>query len=254
MRIFDITRNGAKPLNWPLARWPRDLISGSASLQARVEALTSRLEPASAGGTAWALLKPRVSRYNQIVPKTSPATKHAHLVAVAADWLRYRYGCGIVLSEQYCATGEVPDVIGWKASCQSVLVECKVSRADFLADAHKPCRSHPEESLGSKRLYLAPAGMIAPHELPKHWGLLECKGREVQLAVKPGRTDLRSPAGLMKEMNLLLASLRRVEVRIEPQTITDFLKWKNRMADYNGGRLPEGITTLEQETNPYLEQ
>ncbi len=39
----------------------------------------------------------------------------------------------------------------------------------------------------------------------------------------------------MKEMNLLLASLRRVEVRIEPQTITDFLKWKNRLAEYNGG-------------------
>ena len=175
------------------------------------------------------------------MPKTSPATKHAHLVALAADWLRYRYGCGIVLSEQYCATGEVPDVIAWKASCQSVLIECKISRADFLADAQKPCRSHPEEALGSKRLYMAPAGMIAPNELPKHWGLLEAKGRDVQLIVKPGRIDLRSPIGLMKEMNLLLASLRRVEVRIEPQTITDFLKWKNRMADYNGGRLPEGI-------------
>ncbi len=36
-------------------------------------------------------------------------------------------------------------------------------------------------------------------------------------------------------MNLLLASLRRVEIRIEPQTITDFLKWKNRMQQYNGG-------------------
>jgi hypothetical protein len=50
-------------------------------------------------------------------------------------------------------------------------------------------------------------------------------------------------------MNLLLASLRRVEVRIEPQTITDFLKWKNRMARYNGGMLPQG---LERESNLYL--
>ena len=74
----------------------------------------------------------------------------------------------------------------------------------------------------------------------------------MQLVVKPGRIDLRSPIGLMKEMNLLLASLRRVEVRIEPQTITEFLKWKNRMADYNGGRLPEGIAEPEQEPNPYL--
>ena len=56
----------------------------------------------------------------------------------------------------------------------------------------------------------------------------------------------------MKEMNLLLASLRRVEVRIEPQTITDFLKWKNRLAEYNGGRLPEGIAAPEEEQNHYL--
>jgi hypothetical protein len=186
------------------------------------------------------------------VPKTSPETKHAQLVVRAADWLRCRYGCGIVLSEQYCATGEVPDVIGWKASCQSVLVECKVSRGDFLADAGKPFRLHPEDALGGRRLYCAPAGMIAREELPKHWGLLECKGREVELAVKPGRVDLRSPVGLMKEMSLLLASLRRVEVRIEPQTITEFLKWKNRMADYNGGLLPEGIAAQEDEVNEYL--
>ncbi len=187
------------------------------------------------------------------MPKTSPEIKHAHLVSRAAHWLRCKYGCGIVLSEQYCATGEVPDVLGWKASCQSVLVECKVSRSDFLADAHKACRLRPEEGLGSKRLYIAPGGMIAPGELPKHWGLLECTGREVQLVVKPARADLRTHIGLMKEMNLLLASLRRVEVRIEPQTITEFLKWKNRMAEYNGGRLPEGITGREEECNPYVD-
>ena len=42
-------------------------------------------------------------------------------------------------------------------------------------------------------------------------------------------------------MNFLLASLRRVEVLIEPQSITDFLRWKNRMAEYNRGSLPEGF-------------
>jgi hypothetical protein len=46
--------------------------------------------------------------------------------------------------------------------------------------------------------------------------------------------------------------LRRVEVRIEPQTITDFLKWKNRLAEYNGGKLPEGITSAADEANPHL--
>jgi hypothetical protein len=74
----------------------------------------------------------------------------------------------------------------------------------------------------------------------------------VHLTVKPGRVDLRSEVGLMKEMNLLLASLRRVEVRIAPQTITDFLKWKNRLAEYNGGCLPEGIAASADELNRHL--
>jgi hypothetical protein len=64
---------------------------------------------------------------------------------------------------------------------------------------------------------------------------------------------LRTAAGLRYEMNLLLASLRRVEVRIEPQSITDFLKWKNRMAEYNRGNLPEGLTSSEEELNVFLE-
>jgi hypothetical protein len=54
-------------------------------------------------------------------------------------------------------------------------------------------------------------------------------------------------------MNLLLASLRRVEVRIEPQSLTEFLKWKNRMADYNGGALPEGILPAAEEANVFLD-
>ena len=184
--------------------------------------------------------------------RASSEAKHAQLVERAVGWLRYTYRCGIILSEQYCSSGEVPDVIGWKGSCQSVVVECKVSRSYFLADATKPFRLKPEEGLGSRRFYMAPAGLIAREELPRHWGLLECKGRQVQMSVKPGKQDLRSTVGLMKEMNLLLASLRRVEVRIEPQTITEFLKWKNRLAEYNGGRLPEGVTAPDEEQNHYL--
>jgi hypothetical protein len=84
--------------------------------------------------------------------------------------------------------------------------------------------------------------------------LLECSGREISIAVKPRRQSQRTEVGLKWEMNLLLASLRRVEVRIEPQTITDFLKWKNRLAEYNGGKLPEGIVAPEAENNLHLPQ
>ena len=177
---------------------------------------------------------------------------HARLVMHAVAWLRRHYKCGIILSEQYCATGEIPDIIAWKGFCKSVLVECKVSRADFLADAAKPFRLIPKDGMGSQRFYLAPTGIIRAEELPRHWGLLELRGRDVRMTVKPGRADLRGEVGLRKEMNLLLASLRRVEVRIEPQTITDFLKWKNRLAEYNGGCLPEGIAAPADEQNLHL--
>jgi hypothetical protein len=177
---------------------------------------------------------------------------HAFLVARACEWLRTKYRCGVILSEQYCATGEVPDAIGWKGKCHSVVIECKVSRADFLTDKSKPFRSRPEEGLGCERFYLAPAGIIKPEELPTGWGLLEWSQRCVKVAHKASKKSLRSELGLMKEMNLLLASLRRVEVRIEPQTITEFLKWKNRLADYNGGVLPAGVTPVNQESNPHL--
>ena len=178
---------------------------------------------------------------------------HQQLVRMAEQWLRRKYRCGIVLSEQSCASGETPDVIGWKHTCRSVLIECKVSRADFLADREKPWRKQPETGMGCERFYLAPRGLIRPEELPKAWGLLEVQGREINVIVKARRQSQRAEAGLKWEMNLLLASLRRVEVRIEPQTITDFLKWKNRLAEYNGGSLPEGVMPPEDEPNVHLE-
>ena len=162
-----------------------------------------------------------------------------------------RYRCGVVLSEQACVSGEMPDAIGWKDACHSVLVESKASRADFLADRDKSFRRKPEIGVGSERYYLAPRGLIRVEELPVGWGLLEVSGREME-RVKTSAKNLRSAIGFQYEMNLLLASLRRVEIRIEPKSITDFLKWKNRMAEYNRGRLPEGLVAEEEEANGFL--
>jgi len=146
----------------------------------------------------------------------------------------------------------MPDAIGWKKKCHSVLVECKASRPDFLADAAKPWRLHPETGVGAERYYLAPGGLLQASDLPDGWGLLEVAGREIE-TVRRSAKNLRSAIGFQYEMNLLLASLRRVEVRIEPQSITDFLKWKNRMLEYNGGALPEGLVSAGKEENLFLE-
>jgi len=176
---------------------------------------------------------------------------HAQLVEKAVRWLR-AYRCGVVLSEQACVSGEMPDAIGWKRACHSVLVECKVTHADFLADRAKPFRQKPEKGVGSERFYLTPPALVSLDELPAAWGLLECRRGRVEM-VQPSAKNLRTAIGFRYEMNLLLASLRRVEVRIEPQNITDFLKWKNRMVEYNRGTLPEGLTTAEEEMNVFLE-
>jgi hypothetical protein len=176
---------------------------------------------------------------------------HAQLVERAVRWLRW-YRCGVVLSEQACVSGEMPDAIGWKQASHSVLVECKVTRGDFLADRGKPFRLKPEKGVGSERFYLTPAGLVKLEELPAGWGLLELRRGRVEM-MRASEKKLRTGVGFCYEMNLLLASLRRVEVRIEPQSITDFLKWKNRMAEYNRGALPEGLTAAEEEMNEFLE-
>jgi hypothetical protein len=146
----------------------------------------------------------------------------------------------------------MPDAIGWKRAHHSVLVECKVSRADFLADRAKPFRLKPQQGVGCERFYFTPPALVKVEELPPGWGLLEYRHGRIEM-IHASQKDLRTATGFRYEMNLLLASLRRVEVRIEPQSITDFLKWKNRMAEYNRGALPEGLTSAADELNVFLE-
>ena len=112
---------------------------------------------------------------------------HAKLVEAAIAWLR-RYRCGIVLSEQGCSSGEMPDAIGWKGKCHSVLAECKLSRADFLADREKQWRMDPEIALGCERYYVAPRGLLRPEEMPEGWGLLEFGGGNSSSATGRRRT------------------------------------------------------------------
>ena len=147
----------------------------------------------------------------------------------------------------------MPDAIGWKRACDSVLIECKLSRSDFLADCDKPFRRSPELGVGCERFYLTPRQLLNPKELPAGWGLLESVGKTVEVMKRSAR-NLRCSIGFQYEMNLLLASLRRVEIRIEPQTITEFLKWKNRMLEHNGGVLSEGMVATDDEPNQFLEK
>lgn len=108
---------------------------------------------------------------------------HRDLCDLAVRWLKRPnsaggHGCLFAVSEARPeGLGECPDAIGFRAGWAdgSVLVECKVSRSDFLADKAKPHRQ--AGGMGTWRYYMAPEGIIAKDDLPPQWGLLLVNGR-----------------------------------------------------------------------------
>lgn len=149
----------------------------------------------------------------ELGPGDVPLPSHAELCERAVRWLRKSVGCGVVVSEMVSATGEVPDAIGWRYG-RSILVEAKVSRADFFADQKKPWRRMPERGMGDWRFYLAPAGMLQKNEIPVGWGLLEVAGKQVRRvhAVPQGNCWPEPPqlGNKLAETILLCSALRRV--------------------------------------------
>jgi len=132
---------------------------------------------------------------------------HSDLVKIAQKWLRR--DSVVVVTEMSIAygEGEIPDAIGWDYGGWSTLIECKATRADFLGDKKKKCRQ--ENSMGNKRYYLAPEGLIKTEELPKGWGLLEATDKRQR-----PRTVLFSSKKVNinqgREILLLISCLRRI--------------------------------------------
>lgn len=100
--------------------------------------------------------------------KTFPVT-HAECVSAAAAYMQKR--ADVVLPEFYSWNAELPDVIAFNRD-HSTVIECKVSRSDFLRDKAKPFRMNPNSGMGDSRYYCCPKGLIKPEELPASWGLL----------------------------------------------------------------------------------
>jgi len=133
---------------------------------------------------------------------------HAELVERAVRWLRRTMGCGVVLAERHSVAVETPDAIGWKYG-QSHMVECKVSRADFRADAKKPWRLTDDSGMGRYRWYLAPAGMLRVEEVPEGFGFLEAHPRHIAVGRQAPRRDGHAQQG---EIHLLVSELRRYQL------------------------------------------
>lgn len=100
---------------------------------------------------------------------------HNDLVNIGYKWL-LNINCGFAFKELHSLTKEIPDVIGFKSS-YSILLECKVSRADFFADKKKTHKLNI--GMGNFRFYICPENLISIEELPFNWGLIyvDSKGK-----------------------------------------------------------------------------
>lgn len=135
---------------------------------------------------------------------------HKELVKRARAWLTNHERCTVVLAELATTYNtETPDAIGFHSSGGgSVLVECKASRADFLADKNKVFRREEERGMGDRRYFLVPAKLIAPAEVPDSWGLLEMYDRQILEAKEAPFATANKNA----EIVMLVSVLRRLEL------------------------------------------
>ncbi|MCC4613638.1 hypothetical protein LL963_16325 [Xanthomonas campestris pv. esculenti] len=147
---------------------------------------------------------------------------HAELVKTAGRWLRGTAGCSVVLEELCAATrnGENPDAIGWYCG-STLLIECKASRSDFLADRKKHFRICPENGMGMYRYFMAPRGLLRADEMPERWGLLEVSGQRV-FVVRGHQPKSWHSEDIWRfaerdagsEVLMLLSAMQRIKVRV----------------------------------------
>jgi hypothetical protein len=131
----------------------------------------------------------------------------------------------VVLSEFATAADENPDVIGWAPEAGSVLIECKITRADFLSDAKKGVRKTPRSGMGQRRYYLCPADVIQVKDLPPKWGLLWASKNSVSVKREARGFPERN---LLAEVRFLSSMLRRAQIRIGSRPLSEWLRGENR--------------------------
>lgn len=144
---------------------------------------------------------------------------HAELVALAVAWLRR--GVSIetptgntwptkhvpAFAEFVTYSPEKPDAIGWHDGV-SMVVECKVSRADFFADRTKPHMGSATSGMGRRRYYLVPDGLVVASEVPDWCGLAYARGRSVDI-VRPAPMREIDQASAVHECLVLASAIRR---------------------------------------------
>lgn len=153
---------------------------------------------------------------------SSSEMTHKEAVRRITNWLKGQ-GCGIVVAELRTAINEIPDAIGFVGNGGSILVECKVSRADFLADKVKIFRRLPEIGMGDHRYFATPAGIVLADDDIGAWGLLEIRNHEIKVMREPTGHD----SSKRSEVKFLMSIIRRLRISTAV-FVGDALTWEGR--------------------------
>lgn len=153
---------------------------------------------------------------------------HDNLIERAEKWLRNSLHCRIVLKEltAYTKSGETPDAIGFRLM-ETILIECKTSKADFYADRRKRSRNwladkiNPDlnlkrnPALGDWRFYFTPPGLLDGLELPVGWGWYEVHNKSVRHKEGPKYCNMSKKCPCtshwQSERVMLLSALARTD-------------------------------------------
>ena len=136
-----------------------------------------------------------------------------------------------MLYEFAASAQENPDVIGWAAAAGSIVLECKLTRQDFLADSRKPVRKNSRAGMGQRRYYLCPPDVIQVKDLPAKWGLLwVAKGQVAVQREARGHPE----RNLLAEIRFLSAMLRRAQIRIGTRPLSEWLRGEYRFEAKRG--------------------
>jgi hypothetical protein len=149
---------------------------------------------------------------------------HDLLVVEAAAQLR-RAGCVVVLTETSTPQSlEAPDAMGWLYGGECLVIECKASRSDLLADRQKLARLNGA-GMGAMRWYLTASDVVVDPEadLAPDWGwMLYTCGRVVEK-----RQPQRLPSNMVSERHHLISACRHLAAARAGLVTCRAYKWGN---------------------------
>ncbi len=147
---------------------------------------------------------------------------HDDMVKLGVRWLQkpyaniapYGHSSMTVIVTELVTGMEIPDVLGFATNRgETVLIEAKVSRSDFMADQKKCFRNPicPGQGMGDQRWYIAPKGIIPVELLPPKWGLLEYDEVKQKLVVTK-RCEPFLEKNFRNEQRILCSAMCRLKI------------------------------------------